>query len=113
MFCFSFVFNVFLGAAATADAATSPVKTRKRSEISSTKTGKLNIDSCKPGDLVLVVWDVQHQNFKILQDTNSLYFLNADSHESLGLKVVEGQPNKLYCYGEVVEKEYCHARKVS
>ncbi|XP_008194414.1 RB1-inducible coiled-coil protein 1 isoform X2 [Tribolium castaneum] len=99
------------GAAATADAATSPVKTRKRSETSSPKAGKLNIDSCKAGDLVLVVWDIQHQNFKILQESSSLYFLNADCLESLGLKVVDGQPNKLYCYAEVVEKEYCHARK--
>ncbi|XP_063918361.1 RB1-inducible coiled-coil protein 1 isoform X3 [Zophobas morio] len=97
--------------ASTTDAATSPVKLRKRSEVSSPKAGKLNIESCKTGDMVLVVWDLAHQNFKILQESSSLYFLNADCLESLGLKVVDGQPNKLYCYAEVVEKEYCHARK--
>jgi RB1-inducible coiled-coil protein 1 len=98
--------------AATSDAATSPLKSRKRSEMSWSRPGKLNIDSCKAGDLVLVVWDMTHQNFKILQESGSLYFLNADCLESLGLKVADGQPNKLYCYAEVVEKEYCHARKV-
>jgi RB1-inducible coiled-coil protein 1 len=97
--------------AATSDAATSPLKSRKRSEMSWSRPGKLNIDSCKAGDLVLVVWDMTHQNFKILQESGSLYFLNADCLESLGLKVADGQPNKLYCYAEVVEKEYCHARK--
>lgn len=111
IFLYSLIKICFLGAA-TADAATSPVKMRKRSEISSPRTGKLNIDSCKPGDLVLVVWDLAHQNFKILQESSCLYFLNAECLDSLGLKIVDGQPNKLYCYAEVVDKEYCHARKV-
>lgn len=103
--------NDFFIGAGTTDAATSPIKLRKRTE-SLRSAGSLCTESCKPGDLVLVMWDNAFQNFKILQDSTSMYFLNADCNEALGLRVVDGVPSKLYCYGEVVDKEFCHARKV-
>lgn len=85
-----------------------------RSEISSVRVGKLNIDTCKAGDIVLILWDPIHESFMILQETRQhMYFLHSDCLESLNLDILDGKPNKLYCTGEVVDKEYCHARKVS
>lgn len=83
-----------------------------RSEVSLSKTGKVNIESCKAGDLVVVLWDPNHESFQILQENKHMYFLHSDYLEVLGLEVVDGKPNKFYCTGVVIDKEYCHARKV-
>ncbi|KAJ8968707.1 hypothetical protein NQ314_002162 [Rhamnusium bicolor] len=96
------------------DASTSPIKHREnmaKSEITVSRSGKLNIESCKAGDQVLVLWDVTHESFKILQENKHMYFLHSDYLEALGLEVTDGKPNKNYCTGEVIDKEYCHARK--
>lgn len=98
------------------DATTSPIRQREamsRSEVSPARAGRVNVDSCKVGDLVVVLWDPSHESFKILQETRHMYFLHSDYLDVLGLEVADGKPNKLYCTGEVVDKEYCHARKVS
>ncbi|KAJ8977506.1 hypothetical protein NQ317_017124 [Molorchus minor] len=98
-----------------ADATTSPVKQRNlmsRSEVFPSKSGKLYIDSCKAGDQVLVLWDATHENFKVLQEgAKYMYFLHSESLGVLGLQVQDGKPNKIYCTGEVIDKEFCHARK--
>lgn len=73
---------------------------------------RLNIDQCKIGDHVLVIWDHEHQNFRIIQENKYKYFLHALCLESLGLEVNGGKPNKTYIVGEVIDKDYCYARKV-
>ncbi|GLG97011.1 Uncharacterized protein GBIM_03857 [Gryllus bimaculatus] len=106
------------------DAATSPDpasrnlhEDRLRDKLSQSTTtliqqGKISIMSCNIGDAVLVVWDEEHQNYTILQESSTLYFLHTDCLDSLGLKIQSGDsPRRLYSTGEVIEKEYCHAKK--
>lgn len=100
------------------DAATSPEplglkKNLTYSANSLLQQGKISILSCIPGDAILVVWDDTHQNYVVLQESSTLFFVHSDSLESLGLalEAAEGSKRKIYSTAEVVEKEYCHARK--
>ncbi|XP_060518721.1 RB1-inducible coiled-coil protein 1 isoform X2 [Cylas formicarius] len=95
------------------DAATSPLKESQdlsRSEIGNKRLW-LNIDSCKIGDAVLIIWDFSHEIFKILQESKRMYFLHWDCLDKLGLSITDGKPNRTYVTGEVFYKEYCSARK--
>lgn len=110
------------------DAATSTQRSRREISASShaireklTKSttnlvqqGKININSCNPGDVVVVIWDSAHRNYILLQDSQTFYFLNSDCIGDLDLKSpgTDGMPTKMYAIAEVVEKEYCSARKV-
>ncbi|PNF24637.1 hypothetical protein B7P43_G00746 [Cryptotermes secundus] len=108
------------------DAATSPEPSQRglqeehpfrekltRSTTSLIQQGKISIVSCNVGDAVLVVWDEEHRNYTILQETATLYFLHSDCLDTLGLRSAsaDGSLRRLYSTGEVTEKEYCHARK--
>ncbi|GJQ84975.1 hypothetical protein Trydic_g575 [Trypoxylus dichotomus] len=96
------------------DAATSPVRHQEKltkSQVSLLKSGKFSRSSCVTGDIVLVVWEPAHENYKILQESSTLYFLHSDCLEGLGLKKVENEEQRPYCLGQVTNKEYCHARK--
>lgn len=102
----------------------------------------VNFCRCVPGDAVLVVWNDTHQNYVILQESSTLFFVHSDSLEPLGLSLRAGTlfylsinlkfvnwyyyyfvhlyltfseegKRKIYSTAEVIEKEYCHARKVS
>ncbi|XP_045469962.1 RB1-inducible coiled-coil protein 1 isoform X2 [Harmonia axyridis] len=99
------------------DSATSPIKQR-RSVFKAVnvlgKSSKPNVDALKPGDCLVIVWDEEYQNFRVVQNGPVIYFLHLDCLQSLGLEIYDGspkRPNKLYCLGEYVEKEYCYARK--
>ncbi|CAH1142100.1 unnamed protein product [Phyllotreta striolata] len=92
------------------DAAGSSPKQKDSSKGDCSK-GKISIDSCKPGDLVLVMWDEQHENFKILQENKHMFFLHSEYMAGLGLEITTGRPNRMFCLGEVLDKEYCYARK--
>lgn len=97
------------------DAATSPIRNKEKLTKSQTtliKSGHLSIETCRVGDSVLVIWNPTYENYTILQQSSSLYFLHADCLEPLGLKRVNNEERKMYCTGEVYDKEYCHARKV-
>ncbi|KAK3908461.1 RB1-inducible coiled-coil protein 1 [Frankliniella fusca] len=100
------------------DAATSPEplslkKNLTYSANSLLQQGKISILTCVPGDIVLVVWNDTHQNYVILQESSTLFFVNCDSLESLGLSLPadEEKYRKPFSVAEVVEKQYCHARK--
>nr|CAD7399453.1 unnamed protein product [Timema cristinae] len=76
----------------------------------------LSLDSknkdCNAGDSVLVVWDENHRNYTILQEGNTLYFLHSDCLETMDLKPgCDSMPTRLYSTGEVINKEYCQAKK--
>ncbi|XP_066138887.1 RB1-inducible coiled-coil protein 1 isoform X2 [Euwallacea fornicatus] len=90
-----------------------PLSDMSRSEVisNSSRLHRLNIDTCKVGDVVLLLWDQIHENFKVLQESRYTYFLHSDCMDKLGLNITEGKPNKMYCTGEVVDKEYCQTRK--
>ncbi|XP_050307452.1 RB1-inducible coiled-coil protein 1 isoform X4 [Anthonomus grandis grandis] len=82
-----------------------------RSETLPSRPHRLNIDSCKVGDVVLLLWDPNHENFKVLQESKHTYFLHSDSLERLGLTVTDGKPNLTYSTGRVIDKEYCKTKK--
>ncbi|KAK5646238.1 hypothetical protein RI129_004702 [Pyrocoelia pectoralis] len=95
--------------------ATSPISHNEkltRSQISFVKSNKLSIDSCHAGDLVLILWDPTYRNFRIIQESSHLYFLHSDCLETFGLNIKSKEDRKLYYMGEVIEKDYCHAKKV-
>lgn len=95
--------------------ATSPIKhTEKltKSQTSLVKSGRLSIDSCHSGDAVLVLWDSIYKNYRIIQEGSHLYFLHSDCLETMNLIVKSDEERKPYFTGEVIEKDYCHAKKV-
>lgn len=72
----------------------------------------VTIDSCSTNDLVLIVWNSIHENYMIVQDSSSLYFLHADSYSIMNLNFQSGLgPRVSFCIGKVTDKEYCHAKK--
>ncbi|XP_034234487.1 RB1-inducible coiled-coil protein 1 isoform X4 [Thrips palmi] len=99
------------------DAATSPEPLSLKKNLTCSannllQQGKISILTCFPGDAVLVVWNDTHQNYVILQESSTLFFVHSDSLESLGLSLkTDGGRRKIYNTAEVIEKEYCHARK--
>ena len=97
------------------DSSSSSKLIKSTSCLSPQQTGKVSINSCNNGDVVMVIWNQEYRNFMLVQDTSTLYFLNGDSLADLDLKPSsEGQPPpKLHAIGEIVDKEYCSARKVS
>ncbi|XP_023246260.1 RB1-inducible coiled-coil protein 1 isoform X2 [Copidosoma floridanum] len=91
---------------------TDEVSTSKHSsrEKKSTPRGRATLATCNRGDIVAMVWDPLHENYIILQDSETKYFLNSDSLAALGLKV--GRTDSVtWAFGEVVEKEFCKAKK--
>ncbi|KAK4880673.1 hypothetical protein RN001_008819 [Aquatica leii] len=97
------------------NAATSPIKPISKltkSEVSLVKSSKLSIDSCHAGDLVLILWDPSYKNYRIIQESSHLYFLHSDCLETLDLNIKSREDRKPYYTGEVIEKDYCHAKKV-
>lgn len=69
--------------------------------------GTVTITSCNPGDIVVVAWDTEHGNYAIYQQSSTLYFLHSDCTD-----VMERMCSQKYVLAEVIDKEYCHARKV-
>merc|ERR1711915_78615 len=81
-----------------------------RSMTSLVSTGKVSINSADKGDVVLVLWADEHNNYQIYHEGAVLHFLHTDSITTLGL-VEAGGRRKKYITAEVVEKEYCQAKK--
>lgn len=73
--------------------------------------GIVTITSCNPGDVVLIVWDTIHGNFAIYQESSTLYFLHSDYVDALDIGINSSGSRKCVL-AEVIDKEYCHARKV-
>lgn len=73
----------------------------------------VTINSCSKDDTVLVVWNSDHGQYTIVQDSPMFYFLHADSYSVLNLSVVAPNsfPRAVHCIGKVTDKEYCHAKK--
>jgi hypothetical protein len=73
--------------------------------------GIVSVTSCNAGDVVLVVWDTVHGNYAVYQESSTLYFLHSDYVDALD---IEMNPNssRRCVLAEVIDKEYCHARKV-
>jgi len=115
------------------DAATSPELTSRRSSSKSmcfhpslpsyihkkvaekvakmVQQGIVTITSCNPGDVVLVVWDAVHGNYAVYQESSTFYFLHSDYVDALDVGMNPSGSRKCVL-AEVIDKEYCHARKV-
>ena len=73
-------------------------------------SGKINVASVDRGDVVMVVWNEDHNNFSIYTEPSfdlPLHFLHNESAQILGLS----NASKRYTTAEVVDKEYCQAKK--
>lgn len=90
-------------------------KRAKSDALQSSKHSSLSIiESCSVGDTVTIIWSPKHEQFLIVQDSPTLYFLHAESNEELGLLVLKepgALPNILHTFGVVTKKDYCRARK--
>ena len=90
------------------------------------KSGKISVTSVDRGETVMVVWNEDHNNYAIYTEPSAgllLHFLHSDSLASLGLtNSAVGNNNggdinclsasrKLFATGEVIDKEYCQAKK--
>lgn len=73
--------------------------------------GIVTITSCNPGDVVLVIWDTVHGNYAVYQESSTLYFLHSDYVDALDAGMNSSGSRKCIL-AEVIDKEYCHARKV-
>ncbi|XP_078047193.1 autophagy-related 17 isoform X1 [Augochlora pura] len=74
--------------------------------------GYITVNSCDPGDKVLVYWNPNHENYTLYQDSAMYYFLNTDCIPELNLEAnMDGSPKKLQAIVEVIDKEYCQAKK--
>ncbi|KAK8759858.1 hypothetical protein V5799_028873 [Amblyomma americanum] len=72
---------------------------------------KVSILTCQPGDVVLLCYDEGHQNYVLFVLGPNLHFLHTDCLDTLGLKTAPGTVRKGWVLAEVVEKEFCQARK--
>lgn len=76
--------------------------------------GRITVNNCGRGDIVLVFWDPTHGNYTIYQESATLYFLSSDCIAAFDLSLnPDGTPKSIPIIAEVVDKEFCHARKVS
>ncbi|XP_014479300.1 PREDICTED: RB1-inducible coiled-coil protein 1 isoform X2 [Dinoponera quadriceps] len=109
------------------DAATSPEPSRRSSSKSCfhssqmrkkieegmakiAQLGVVTVTSCNPGDVVLVFWDPAHGNYAVYQESSTLYFLHSDYVDTLDVRMNSNGSRKCVL-AEVIDKEYCHARK--
>lgn len=72
---------------------------------------KVSVLTCQPGDIVLLCYDEGHQNYILFVLSPNLHFLHTDCLDTLGLKTAPGTVRKGWVLAEVVEKEFCQARK--
>ncbi|XP_044588148.1 RB1-inducible coiled-coil protein 1-like [Cotesia glomerata] len=72
----------------------------------------ISLHTCNTGDCVVVLWDSVHTSYIVLQESTTMYFLHSDCVDLLGLKTgSDGIPKQIYVFGEVIDKQYCHAKK--
>ncbi|XP_014294856.1 RB1-inducible coiled-coil protein 1 [Microplitis demolitor] len=72
----------------------------------------ISLHTCNPGDCVVVLWDTVHTSYIVLQESRTMYFLHSDCVDLLELKTgPDGLPRQIYVIGEVIDKQYCHAKK--
>ncbi|KAK2176061.1 hypothetical protein NP493_685g01005 [Ridgeia piscesae] len=72
---------------------------------------KVSITTCNPGDLVLLCLDEQHDHYVVFTVGTTLHFLHSDCLDALALRTGPGEPRKSWVLAEIVDKEYCQAKK--
>ena len=77
-------------------------------------SGKVTVASVDRGDTIMVVWNEDHNNFSIYTEPAynlPLHFLHNESLVGLGLNIPPNHSSRMYITAEVVDKEYCQAKK--
>ena len=73
--------------------------------------GNVCVKSVEKGQTVMVVWSDDHNHYVVYTEGGlALHFVHPESLSSLGL---DEEPKKHYITADVIEKEYCQARKPS
>ncbi|KAL4236922.1 reticulophagy [Mactra antiquata] len=72
---------------------------------------KVSITSCHVGDLVLLCLDERLDQYVVFTVGTTLHFLHTECLSPLGLKSESGEARKQWLIAEVVDKEYCQAKK--
>ncbi|XP_060602377.1 RB1-inducible coiled-coil protein 1-like [Ruditapes philippinarum] len=72
---------------------------------------KVSITSCHVGDLVLLCLDERLDQYVVFTVGTTLHFLHTDCLSPLGLKSEGGECKKQWLIAEVIDKEYCQAKK--
>nr|XP_022314385.1 RB1-inducible coiled-coil protein 1-like isoform X2 [Crassostrea virginica] len=72
---------------------------------------KVSITTCNVGDLALFCLDDRHDQYVVFTIGSTLHFLHTDCQETLGLKPNPGENKKSWVLAEIIEKEYCQAKK--
>ncbi|XP_074655455.1 RB1-inducible coiled-coil protein 1-like [Tubulanus polymorphus] len=72
---------------------------------------KVSITTCNIGDLVLLCLDERHDHYVVFTVGTTLHFLHSDCLTTLGLKPESGEAKKSWVLAEIIDKEYCQARK--
>lgn len=70
------------------------------------------LKNCRKGDLVIFYWSDEHQQYKILQNSPTLYFVHGESLNGLNLKIPPKEKSLEFFFGVVTHKETCLAKKV-
>ncbi|WAR23784.1 RBCC1-like protein [Mya arenaria] len=95
------------------------IKTLEEMELSMTAStrsliqDKVSITSCHVGDLVLLCLDERLDQYVVFTVGSTLHFLHTDCLPQLGLKSETGDQKKQWLIAEVVDKEYCQAKKAN
>ena len=90
------------------------------------KSGKISVTSVDKGDIVMVVWNEEHNNYVIYTEPAAgliMHFIHSDSLFSLGLSPAgsvtgsngnssHSSSRKLFSTGEVVDKEYLNKHDI-
>ncbi|KAH9489904.1 hypothetical protein Btru_056440 [Bulinus truncatus] len=72
---------------------------------------KVSIRGCDKGDIVLLCLDERHDQYVVFTVGTNLHFLHSESLECLGLQTGSDVCRKSWILAEVVDKEYCLAKK--
>uniref|UniRef100_A0A2C9KMD3 Uncharacterized protein n=1 Tax=Biomphalaria glabrata TaxID=6526 RepID=A0A2C9KMD3_BIOGL len=72
---------------------------------------KVSIRGCDKGDIVLLCLDERHDQYVVFTVGTNLHFLHSESLECLGLQTGTDVCRKSWILAEVVDKEYCLAKK--
>ncbi|XP_023233220.1 RB1-inducible coiled-coil protein 1-like [Centruroides sculpturatus] len=74
-------------------------------------TDKVSVLTCEIGDVVLLCFDEKHDNYMVFYLGPVLHFLHTECLETLGFKNVSDENRRSWALAEVIEKEYCLAKK--
>lgn len=74
-------------------------------------TDKVSVLTCEIGDIVLLCFDEKHDNYMVFFLGPVLHFLHTECLETLGFKNVSDENRRTWALAEVINKEYCLAKK--